>query len=108
MSYGVSIIDIFVLWTLKVLDGESQANVEHLIVSDPDHGKLAKYGLTDKGRQQARAAAIQLEELWKAKNICPTTTTILTSCFSRARETAEIIAHRLNVPVVVEPLLRER
>jgi len=55
MSYGVSIIDIFVLWTLKVLDGESQANVEHLIVSDPDHGKLAKYGLTDKGRQQARA-----------------------------------------------------
>ncbi|GJQ14742.1 hypothetical protein GpartN1_g6533.t1 [Galdieria partita] len=91
--------------------GESRANVEHLIVSDSENGILDKYGLTDRGKQQAQQAAFQLKETleknWNGK-YNKELVTLITSPFSRARETAEIIATQLQLQVIVEPLLRER
>jgi broad specificity phosphatase PhoE len=56
--------------------------------------------LTAEGRRQAADAAASLAELRIER--------LLTSPYARALETAEIIAARLQVPVVVEPLVRER
>ncbi len=56
--------------------------------------------LTAEGRRQAAEAAASLAELRIER--------LLTSPYVRALETADIIAARLEVPVVVEPLVRER
>ncbi|EME28321.1 phosphoglycerate mutase family protein isoform 1 [Galdieria sulphuraria] len=91
--------------------GESRANVEHLIVSDSENGILDSYGLTDKGKQQAQQAATHLKETldkdWSEK-YNKEMVTLVASPFSRARETAEIIATQLQFQVIVDPLLRER
>ena len=56
--------------------------------------------LNDYGRKQARALADRLA----GNDIAA----IYTSDLSRARETAEILAERLALPVVADPDLRER
>ena len=57
-------------------------------------------GLTGEGVRQANAAAESLADHDIRR--------ILASPYSRTLETAEIIARRLELPVAVEPLVRER
>jgi glucosyl-3-phosphoglycerate phosphatase len=56
--------------------------------------------LTDHGRRQARAVAQALRPLKVGR--------LITSPYSRALETAEIIAEPLDLPIAVEPLIAER
>jgi len=56
--------------------------------------------LTERGRAQARELAERLAGEGIAR--------ILASPYRRALETAHIVAERLGLPVVVEPLVRER
>ena len=60
------------------------------------------YELTEKGRAQARALA----ERWKSEHL--KFDLAIASPLSRAKETAEIIASALGVPVEYDPLLLER
>ncbi|HWA41983.1 MAG TPA: histidine phosphatase family protein [Hypericibacter adhaerens] len=55
--------------------------------------------LTEEGRQQARLAADRLAEHDLAL--------ILSSPYTRALQTAEIIAETLDLPVAIEPMVRE-
>lgn len=81
--------------------GESEANVEGVIVSDPAVGTV-KYGLTREGRRQVAASAALLQEL-------DGEAVIVTSDFRRTVETAEIIRSILGLDAVrLEPRLRER
>lgn len=81
--------------------GESRANLEGIIVSDPTNGVDLEYGLTSRGRRQARVAA-------RLSGLGPETT-IFTSDFSRARQTAHIAATIIGT-AKPQPLtaLRER
>jgi len=80
--------------------GESQANVEGIIVSHPDIGTV-KYGLSNEGRRQVTSSAKKLPEL-----IDPV---IVSSDFLRAMQTAEIICSVLSLESVEsDPRLRER
>lgn len=80
--------------------GESEANIIDLIVSDPELGSL-KYGLTERGREQARHSAEQ--------SGLGSETRIVASDFLRTRQTAEIARETLgSLQVSVEPMLRER
>jgi broad specificity phosphatase PhoE len=63
--------------------GQSKANLKEIIISHPENGLLEKYGLTELGRQQARQSA--------ASSPLTKDTLILSSDFSRARQTAEIV-----------------
>lgn len=65
--------------------GESQANVQGIISSDPVIGSTI-HGLTSSGKLQARRAATSLIELVGRENICKLI--FLSSNFTRARETA--------------------
>ncbi|HMY44738.1 MAG TPA: histidine phosphatase family protein, partial [Leptospiraceae bacterium] len=78
--------------------GQSQANVEGIIVSDPAIG-VARYGLTEAGKKQALESARSSD--FKAR-------AIYSSDFRRARETAEIVAALQKAPVTETELLRER
>lgn len=78
--------------------GQSQANVEGIIVSDPSVG-IARYGLTEAGKKQALESARSSD--FKAR-------AIYSSDFRRARETAEIVAALQKAPVTETELLRER
>ena len=80
--------------------GESQANKQRLIISDPATGcKL--YGLTAKGREQAKESV--------AKSGLSKHTIIVSSDFARARETARIAQDTLRSPeIVLRQGLRER
>ena len=62
----------------------------------------SEYPLTDKGRAQARALA----ELWKTEGV--KFDLAIASPLSRARETAEIVASALNVPLEYDPIWMER
>ena len=62
----------------------------------------SEYPLTDKGRAQAHALA----EYWKAEDV--KFDLAIASPLSRARETAEIIAAALNVPLEYDPIWMER
>ena len=62
----------------------------------------SEYPLTDKGRAQAHALA----EYWKAEGV--KFDLAIASPLSRARETAEIIAAALNVPLEYDPIWMER
>ncbi len=64
---------------------------------DPD---LPDPGLTETGRQQAEAAATAL--------VGRGVSLLFASPYQRTLETAAVVARRLNVPIFVEPLLRER
>jgi len=81
--------------------GQSRANVAGIIVSGIETDRLGDWGLSELGREQARAAA--------AACGLPPDTLICSSDFSRARQTAEIVRARLGAPpVVVAVALRER
>ena len=62
--------------------GQSLANVEGLIVSQPENG-LKRYGLSETGRQQVKAGI--------ANSALGTSTRIFASDFKRTRETAELV-----------------
>jgi broad specificity phosphatase PhoE len=76
--------------------GESVGNAESRWQGQAD------YPLTDRGREQARV----LGECWLEKDV--TFDVILASPQVRARDTAEIIAEALNVPLEFDPIWRER
>lgn len=74
--------------------GESEANVQQVFWNQP-----TKYGLTDKGRKQARALAGTLVGVQFATLYC--------SPVLRAVQTAEIIGRRLHLAPQVADGLRE-
>lgn len=81
--------------------GQSLANEQGLIISDPASGLLAEYGLSETGRKQVRAAA--------QGAMLPRTTLIFSSDFSRVRQTAEIVREVFDADTMtLTPLLRER
>ena len=85
--------------------GQSLANIERIIVSDPAIGTVA-YGLSSVGREQVMASAGQFLGCNRLAAQCR----IVSSDFLRARETAQLLAAVLQcaVPVVTDPSLRER
>jgi probable phosphoglycerate mutase len=62
--------------------------------------------LTDQGREQARLLAERLCR-WSVKNSEPIAE-VFSSTLSRAFQTADILARRWGVPLVLDPRLRER
>ncbi len=80
--------------------GQSEFNVVYSATrTDPG---IEDPSLTTDGRSQAADAALALHE-----NDAPITR-IIASPYTRALETAHIVADRLDVPITVEPLVRER
>lgn len=81
--------------------GESLANVAKIIISSPENGVKADYALSDTGRDQAKAAAVKSE-------LGPDTL-IFSSDFSRAHETAQIVADVIGAAAPqILTALRER
>jgi len=68
--------------------GESIANREKIIISDPKIG-IKKYGLTDKGRLQIKESIAMSDDL-------DNKTIIYSSDFLRTKETAKLIKEILN------------
>ncbi|MFG0287059.1 MAG: histidine phosphatase family protein [Rhodopirellula sp. JB044] len=81
--------------------GQSEANEQSLIASCPTIA-VERYGLTTKGREQVHESISQQHEALKRA------TRIYTSDFLRTRQTAEIAAEQLGVPIENELRLRER
>jgi broad specificity phosphatase PhoE len=83
--------------------GQSQANVQSIIVSNPEVGTTC-YGLTNTGRVQVEARLENLPPAFDAS------LKIISSDFLRAKETAAIISTGLAVtdPVRYSEKLRER
>lgn len=82
--------------------GESMANVKGIIVSRPDNGCLSKFGLSEKGKRQARALAKQVANSFDANTI------VMSSDFARAKETAQIVSGALSCQMRIDKRLRER
>lgn len=81
--------------------GQSRANVEGIIISDPAVGTV-EYGLTEEGRRQVEQSAARLGDEIKDP-------LVFSSDFRRARETAELVRAALATePVEFDPRLRER
>ena len=81
--------------------GESRANVEGIIVSDPAIGTV-EYGLSDMGRRQVEESAARLSAI-------VSDAVIVASDFRRTVETAEIIRRVFGAEAVrFDPRLRER
>lgn len=82
--------------------GQSEANREELIVSDPGRG-VPGFGLTDEGRDQVTRSVCGVPDLGPEIRIH-------SSDFRRARESAEIAAQVLGhtAGIRLEPGLRER
>ncbi|NJD59523.1 MAG: histidine phosphatase family protein [Anaerolineae bacterium] len=76
--------------------GESQGNFEGR------HQGQADFPLTERGREQARA----LVNRWKSEK--KEFELVISSPLARAQETAEIIAHGLNLPLELDPVWMER
>lgn len=84
--------------TLLIRHAESAWN-EHFSASRIDVG-LPDPPLTARGRQQASAAAERLRGAGVAR--------LLTSPYRRTLETASIIAAALDLPITIDPIVRER
>jgi len=82
--------------------GESEANLAQIVLSDPAVGTV-RYGLSERGRAQVReSVAAAASELGGEARV-------LSSDFTRTRETAELAAEVLGVEEVeLEVALRER
>ena len=80
---------------LLVRHGESTANVEGLVVTDPAVGCF-KYGLTPKGEIQAKESAKSVMDLMDKHNFALKDVCICYSDFKRTKETAQIIYKQLN------------
>lgn len=81
--------------------GESLANVADLIVSKPENGVRPIFGLSERGKEQARRSAIISGLSSRA--------IIYSSDFSRAHETAWIVADTLGARTpILSHTLRER
>ena len=88
---------------VAVRHGESVANVQGIVSSNPEYSTVI-HGLTAKGQDQARQAGGQIAGL-------PRPLVIVTSDFTRARETAAAIAAALPLPsvdIITDMRLRER
>ncbi|TPX71853.1 hypothetical protein SpCBS45565_g00846 [Spizellomyces sp. 'palustris'] len=87
-----------------VRHGQSEANVEKIIVSDPEVG-CVRYGLTDEGKKQAVFAADHLRRILPPASKVQ----IHTSDFLRTLQTAAVIASKFpDATIHPTPLLRER
>lgn len=95
--------------------GQSLANVAKIISSDPKISTV-EHGLSDLGKEQAKAAGEKFANSYLATNEDCLGVAIFSSDFTRARETAEIFATELkkkdiplyNDKVTLESRLRER
>lgn len=84
--------------------GTSTANEAGIIVSDTQRG-VSGYGLSEKGELEVKASAnkARLEKVFNSDTI------IISSDFTRARETAEILADVFGIDMITtSPKLRER
>jgi len=81
--------------------GESEGNAADLIQGQSD------YPLTARGIEQAHTLAARWQAL-RASAAGPLFETIITSPLSRARQTAEIIATELNLPLELDSIWIER
>lgn len=86
--------------------GQSKANLEHKIVSDPKIG-VTDYGLTSQGRNQVMSSAMQFKQ--ENRQVAQFIR-ILSSDFLRARQTAELLCDVLECqnPITSSEALRER
>lgn len=80
---------------LLVRHAESEGNRDRVFTATP------AVGLTERGRRQAQAAAA-----WIRTRHAPRL--VVSSPYARARQTAEIVAAALGLPVAIEDDLRER
>ncbi len=86
--------------------GKSLANVQGLIISDPQYA-LHEYGLVEEGRKQVTEAVTKA----KHEGVFDASVVIFSSDFLRTKETAAIAADILGVgdqSIVFTPKLRER
>lgn len=84
--------------------GRSKANEQNIILSHPDAG-TTDYGLVEEGRQQTKDSAMKA----KHSGLLDSETIIVSSDFTRTRETAAIVQEILGASdVVITPKLRER
>jgi 2,3-bisphosphoglycerate-dependent phosphoglycerate mutase len=81
--------------------GESEGNATDLIQGQSD------YPLTPRGIQQARTLAARWQTI-QASFASPLFETIIASPLSRARQTAEIIAESMHLPVELDSIWIER
>ena len=81
--------------------GESEANRQQRIVSDPTNG-LSGFGLTERGRSQVGDSLRRWQVHLKGVR------RVVASDFLRTRQTAGIAAEQLGVPVELDARLRER
>lgn len=90
---------------LVLRHGESTANVEGLICSAPAARALTEVGLTDRGREQARAAARSAR---REHGLGPGTV-VVSSDFARALQTAQEFAEGIGAAAPrIDERLRER
>lgn len=90
--------------------GESEANLMHLISSDPTVATQS-HGLTDTGFQQAQSSARQWADQnssSSASNTAKRPVIVISSDFKRAAQTAETLATACDTTVIYTPILRER
>lgn len=86
--------------------GQSAANLAGVILSDPKEGERADYRLTPLGEQQVRTSVTDAKE----RGELGSNTIIITSPFSRCRQTAEIAKEILKIEAnpIIDVRLRER
>ena len=93
---------------MTIRHGESTANTQHLVVSDPAVACI-KYGLTAKGEMQAKQSADCILKLISKYNFSLNHVYIYYSDFKRTTETAHIIYQQLSAKHLIPcKLLRER
>ncbi|CAI8009847.1 Uncharacterized phosphatase PhoE [Geodia barretti] len=93
--------------TFIVRHGLAESNVKQVLVTKPEQGTTL-WGLVEEGRKQAKAAGEKLKEL--IGSVSSEDIVIVSSDFTRTRETAEIIHSTLQpkVPLRLNEGLRER
>mmetsp|Transcript_38852 Transcript_38852/g.51197 ORF Transcript_38852/g.51197 Transcript_38852/m.51197 type:complete len:250 (-) Transcript_38852:90-839(-) len=92
-----------------VRHGQSYPNVDGRIVSSLENGVKSVNGLTDFGHTQARNAGQELYENLVVKSQVPKENIlVISSPFSRAKETAEEIQSYLGCDIQIDSELRER